>query len=95
MLERHRDCRDFALATFLPATAFHQVQVVDYEQAEVWVFAVKLLCQRSELRRLYEEARRKYLVFSRFLPTRGDPSGVFDREIINAEVERVAKALQS
>ena len=49
----------------------------------------------AELRRLYEEARRKYLVFSRFLPTRGDPSGVFDREIINAEVERVAKALQS
>src|ERR1700730_15000025 len=49
----------------------------------------------AELRRLYEEARRKYLVFSRFLPTRGDPSGVFDREIINAEVERLAKALQS
>ncbi len=48
-----------------------------------------------ELRRLYEEARRKYLVFHRFLPTRNDPSGVYDRTVINAEVERVEKALQS
>jgi uncharacterized Ntn-hydrolase superfamily protein len=48
-----------------------------------------------ELRRLFEEARRKYLVFGRFLPTRNDPSGVFDRAVINAEVERVEKALQS
>jgi uncharacterized Ntn-hydrolase superfamily protein len=47
-----------------------------------------------ELRRLYEEARRRYLVFHRFLPTRNDPSGVFDRAVINAEVERVEKALQ-
>ena len=49
----------------------------------------------AELRRLYEEARRKYLVFGRFLPTRADPSGVFDRAVINAEVERVEKALRS
>jgi uncharacterized Ntn-hydrolase superfamily protein len=48
-----------------------------------------------ELRRLYEEARRRYLVFHRFLPTRNDPSGVFDRAIINAEIDRVEKALQS
>ncbi|MGH7123427.1 MAG: DUF1028 domain-containing protein [Stellaceae bacterium] len=48
-----------------------------------------------ELRRLYEEARRRSLVFHRFLPTRNDPSGVFDRAVINAEVERVEKALQS
>ena len=48
-----------------------------------------------ELRRLYEEARRRYLVFHRFLPTRNDPSGVFDRAVINAEVERVEKALRS
>jgi len=48
-----------------------------------------------ELRRLYEEARRRYLVFHRFLPTRNDPSGVFDRAVINAEVERVEKALQT
>ncbi len=48
-----------------------------------------------ELRRLFEESRRKYLVFHRFLPTRNDPSGVFDRDIINAEVERVEKALHS
>jgi uncharacterized Ntn-hydrolase superfamily protein len=49
----------------------------------------------AELRRLYEEARRKYLIFGRFLPTRADPSGVFDRAVINAEVERVEKALRS
>ncbi len=49
----------------------------------------------GELRRLYEEARGRYLVFHRFLPTRNDPSGVFDRAVINAEVERVEKALQS
>ena len=48
-----------------------------------------------ELRRLFEESRRRYLVFHRFLPTRNDPSGVFDRAVINAEVERVEKALQS
>src|SRR2546423_4185121 len=48
-----------------------------------------------ELRRLFEEARRKYLVFGRFLPMRNDPSGVFDRAVINAEVERVEKAFQS
>ncbi|HKF72258.1 MAG TPA: DUF1028 domain-containing protein, partial [Stellaceae bacterium] len=48
-----------------------------------------------ELRRLYEESRRRYLVFHRFLPTRANPSGVFDRTIINAEVDRVEKALQS
>lgn len=49
----------------------------------------------AELRRLYEEARRRYLVFHRFLPTRNDPSGVFDRVVINAEVDRVEKALRS
>jgi uncharacterized Ntn-hydrolase superfamily protein len=48
-----------------------------------------------ELRRLYDVARQRYLVFHRFLPTRNDPSGVFDRATINAEVERVERALQS
>ena len=48
-----------------------------------------------ELRRLFEESRRRYLVFHRFLPTRNDPSGVFDRAVINSEIERVEKALQS
>jgi uncharacterized Ntn-hydrolase superfamily protein len=48
-----------------------------------------------ELRRLYEEARRMYLVFSQFLPTRKDPSGVFDRTIINAELARMQDALKA
>ena len=45
-----------------------------------------------ELRRLYEEARRHLLVFSKFLPTGRDPSGTFDRDIINTEVDRVRAA---
>ncbi len=48
-----------------------------------------------ELRRLYDVARQRYLVFHRFLPTRNDPSGIFDRAVINAEVERVEKAFHS
>jgi uncharacterized Ntn-hydrolase superfamily protein len=45
-----------------------------------------------ELRRLYEVARRHFLVFGKFLPTARDPSGTFDRDIINAEVDRVRAA---
>jgi uncharacterized Ntn-hydrolase superfamily protein len=48
----------------------------------------------AELRRLYEEARRHFLVFSQFLPTERDPSGTFDRDIINAEVSRVRAAFE-
>ena len=48
-----------------------------------------------ELRRLYEEARRHYLVFAKFLPTARDPSGTFDREIINAEVNRMRAAFEA
>ena len=48
-----------------------------------------------ELRRLYEEARRMYMVFAQFLPTRNDPSGVFDRTIINAELTRAQDALKA
>jgi uncharacterized Ntn-hydrolase superfamily protein len=48
-----------------------------------------------ELRRLYEEARRMYMVFSQFLPTCNDPSGVFDRTIINAELARAQDALKA
>lgn len=46
-----------------------------------------------ELRRLYEEARRMFLPFSAFLPKRDDPSGVFDRSVVDAEVARVQQAL--
>lgn len=48
-----------------------------------------------ELRRLYEEARRMYLTFARFLPTKSDPSGIYDRSVINAEVARVQEALKA
>ena len=47
----------------------------------------------QELRRLYAEARRMYLVFAQFLPTARNPSGIYDRSIINAEVLRVQEAL--
>ena len=50
----------------------------------------------AELRRLYDEARRYFLPFSRFLPTRASPSGTYDRAIINAEIARLqAAAAQS
>ncbi|HTS94030.1 MAG TPA: DUF1028 domain-containing protein [Stellaceae bacterium] len=48
----------------------------------------------AELRRLYEEARRMYLVFAQFLPTARNPSGIYDRTVINAEVLRVQEALR-
>ena len=47
----------------------------------------------QELRRLYEEARRMYLVFAQFLPTARNPSGIYDRAVINAEVLRAQEAL--
>ena len=47
-----------------------------------------------ELRRLYQEARRMYLVFAQFLPTARDPAGVYDRTVINAELARVQEALK-
>jgi uncharacterized Ntn-hydrolase superfamily protein len=49
----------------------------------------------QELRRLYREARRVFLPFSSFLATRADPSGVFDRDAIDAEVARVQARLDS
>jgi uncharacterized Ntn-hydrolase superfamily protein len=48
-----------------------------------------------ELRRLYEEARRMFLTFARFLPTKSDPSGIYDRSTINAELARVQEALKT
>jgi uncharacterized Ntn-hydrolase superfamily protein len=48
----------------------------------------------TELRRLYEEARRMFLVFAQFLPTARNPSGIYDRNVINAEVLRVQEALR-
>jgi len=39
-----------------------------------------------ELRRLYEESRRVYEPYRRFMPTRERPSGVWDRTVINAAI---------
>ena len=47
-----------------------------------------------ELRRLYEEAFRLYLPFLHFLPKRSDPSGIYDRAVIDAELPRVRDALK-
>jgi uncharacterized Ntn-hydrolase superfamily protein len=47
-----------------------------------------------ELRRLYEEAHQRYLPLLHFLPKRGDPSGVWDRAIIEAELPRIRDSLK-
>ena len=49
----------------------------------------------GELRRLYEEARRYFVPFRQFLPTRESPSGTYDRAIINAEIARLQAAVKS
>jgi uncharacterized Ntn-hydrolase superfamily protein len=46
-----------------------------------------------ELRRLYEESRRIYEPYRRFMPTRANPSGVWDREIINEAIARAQAEL--
>jgi uncharacterized Ntn-hydrolase superfamily protein len=48
-----------------------------------------------ELRRLYREAQRVFLPFKSFMATRADPSGVFDRDVINAAIARVQARLDS
>lgn len=40
-----------------------------------------------ELRRIFEEAKKEYLVFQQFLPTRANPAGIPEREKINAMLE--------
>ncbi|HEV2550756.1 MAG TPA: DUF1028 domain-containing protein [Stellaceae bacterium] len=45
-----------------------------------------------ELRRLYEEARRYYLPFLQFLPSRASPAGVYDRRVIETEIKRLQAA---
>jgi uncharacterized Ntn-hydrolase superfamily protein len=42
----------------------------------------------AELRRLYRVSQGRYAAFMSFLPTRSNPSGVFDRAVIEAEVQR-------
>lgn len=47
-----------------------------------------------ELRRLYDESRRVFLPFLRFLPRRAAPAGVYDRAVIDAELPRIRDALK-
>jgi uncharacterized Ntn-hydrolase superfamily protein len=47
-----------------------------------------------ELRRLYAESRRFYLPFLRFLPSRQDPGGIFDRAIIEKTLPGTRGALE-
>jgi uncharacterized Ntn-hydrolase superfamily protein len=49
----------------------------------------------SELRRLYQESRKLFLPFLHFLPSRDDPSGVYDRAVIDAELPRVQDTLRA
>lgn len=45
----------------------------------------------GELARLEEVSRSHFVHFRNFLPTRDNPSGVFDRTVIEAEMARMAK----
>ncbi len=44
----------------------------------------------QELARLEKVSRERWMHFRKFLPKRGDPVGVTDRDFINAEIERAA-----
>ena len=46
----------------------------------------------AEIERLEHVSRERWTHFRRFLPNRNDPSGVFDRDIINAEIEKAIAA---
>ncbi len=46
----------------------------------------------GELRRLYEVAQQHFVHFARFLPTRANPAGIYDRDVINAEIARLQAA---
>jgi uncharacterized Ntn-hydrolase superfamily protein len=48
-----------------------------------------------EMRRLYAVAQSHFVPFMRFMPTKASPAGVYDREIINAEIARVQAALKT
>ncbi len=46
----------------------------------------------GELERLEAVSRERWIHFRRFLPNRNDPSGVFDRDLINTEIEKALAA---
>ncbi len=45
----------------------------------------------QELRRIYEEAKKEYLPFKQFLPTRAQPAGIYDQAIISDVIARQAE----
>jgi len=49
----------------------------------------------SELRRLYEVSKHIFQPFMAFLPSRANPAGVYDRTVIDAEIERRQAALKA
>jgi uncharacterized Ntn-hydrolase superfamily protein len=46
----------------------------------------------AELERLERVSRERWTHFRRFLPNRNNPSGVFDRDVINAEIDKALAA---
>ena len=46
----------------------------------------------AELERLEAVSRERFVHFARFFATRASPGGVWDREFINAEIERATAA---
>jgi uncharacterized Ntn-hydrolase superfamily protein len=44
-----------------------------------------------ELRRLFEEAKREYLPFKQFLPTRSRPAGIYERTLIDRIIKEQAE----
>jgi uncharacterized Ntn-hydrolase superfamily protein len=49
----------------------------------------------AELKRLNAVSKRVYQVYSAFLPSRANPSGIYDRAVIDAEVTRRQQALEA
>jgi uncharacterized Ntn-hydrolase superfamily protein len=45
----------------------------------------------AELRRLFEEAKKEYLPFKQFLPSRDRPAGIYDRTIIDRIIQEQAE----
>jgi len=45
----------------------------------------------KELRRIYEESKKEYLIFKQFLPTEAKPAGIYNREIIDDIIAQQAE----
>ncbi|MFN8493529.1 MAG: DUF1028 domain-containing protein [Caldilineaceae bacterium] len=44
-----------------------------------------------EMRRIFEEAKREYLPFKQFLPTKAKPAGIYDRKLIDEVIAKQAE----